>query len=222
MKRFQFRLARVERWRRQRAQEYLREHEFAVQVAAEARTLLAEHDALERAFFDDMTLQRETAGVDIEMMVEWEKYRNNLKTLRQDLVARERTAAGAAGRTLERLIEARRELKALESLRSTRFSAWQREANADMQKQADESHRSRLLLEKAARDASERQAQEPALGEVRAYQGRGFALERSDGWFRNEWTEPVEAKSGFQEITGADRGTVVSSHFETSGTRTRR
>ena len=205
MKRFQFRLARVERWRQQRAIEFLREHERAVQIEAEAKTLLGEHEQMERAYLDDLAQKRVEGGVEIEVVIESERYRSALTLRQQTLAERGRIAAAAAARTLERLIGARRELKPLESLRSARLATWQRSAELEAQKQADESHRSRLLLERARMAASER-----AEGElVRSRDTRGC-----DGVLPGPDAREVDRHGGAGSTTDLPAGPIESRFLE--------
>jgi len=148
MKRFRFRLDRIEKWRRQLVAERHREHEIATAALTEAEEALLDHDAFTREYLEELSRRRRSGAAAIEMLVESERMRQSLATRRAGLETRYRETRSALERSLEKLIAARRDLKALESLRAARQAEWRREAENEEQKQADEAHRARLLRER--------------------------------------------------------------------------
>lgn len=153
MKRFRFRLERLERWRRQSAEERKREHDLSLQAAASAERLLAEHEALVEAFLEDERRRRKSEGITIETWIAGDSRRLAFDERRDDLLARRSAARAEVETTLTALIEARRELKVIEALGRARLLAWRRAADVEIQKMADEAHRARLVPTGAAESA---------------------------------------------------------------------
>jgi len=152
MKVFRFRLDRVERWRRQIVAERRREHEIAALAAAEAEDALNEHDAFTRSYLEELVQRRREGTTAIEMLLASEQMRQSLSARRAVLERRCQEALVRVQATLARLVEARRDLRALEILHADRLSLWRHEADLEAQKLADEAHRARLLLGRS-RDA---------------------------------------------------------------------
>ena len=149
MKVFRFRLDRVERWRRQIVAERRREHELAALAAAEAEEALADHDAFTQRFLEELLQRRREGTTAVEMLLASEQMRESLAVRRAALEQRCKEALKLVQASLERLVEARRDLRALETLRANRLSRWRYEADLEAQKLADEAHRARLLLGRA-------------------------------------------------------------------------
>jgi flagellar biosynthesis chaperone FliJ len=149
MKAFHFRLDRVERWRRQIVAEKRREHEIAALAAAQAEEALGEHDDFTRRYLEELVQRRREGTTAIEMLLASEQMRHSLSARRAVLERRCQEALVRAQATLERLVEARRDLRALETLRANRLARWRHEVDLEAQKLADEAHRARLLLGRA-------------------------------------------------------------------------
>jgi flagellar export protein FliJ len=170
VKKFRFRLERIQNWRRQLVSGRQREHQDAVRTAAEAEAILARHDEITGGFLDGLGRDLLEGRASAETLAASERARAVLATERLALRARQVEAIVALEASLERLVEARRDVKALETLRASRREAWRREAETELQKQADEMHRSRLHLESAAdgnRTVGSARAQAARPGESR-------------------------------------------------------
>lgn len=126
----------------------MREHESATVAAARAEEALVEHEDFTREFLEDLSRRRKEDGTAIELVIAREHMRESLGVRRSVLGAGYREALQVVEGTLDRLIEARRDLRALEGLRAARHTRWRQEVDAEMQKQADEAHNARLLLDR--------------------------------------------------------------------------
>ncbi len=144
MKKFRFRLHRVERWRRQEEKARRAEHDISLRTVSRSQAALAAHDEMVERLLAEEATRRASGDVDAESLVAADEARGAFASRREALAAAHAEALEACRDTLARLVEARRSLEAVEGLGQIRRSRWQREVDVEMQKQSDEFHRMRL------------------------------------------------------------------------------
>jgi flagellar export protein FliJ len=143
MKRFDFPLERVRRWRREQASlEELKLRQFRVEVSdlqSAQDQLAAERSRCEQQLFSQLY-------VDPSQLETLDSYRLSVRAKISGLENRERHCQAKVAEQLERVIEARRKFKLLDCLRENALAEWQAAANKEQEELAAE-----LFLAKSRR-----------------------------------------------------------------------
>ena len=143
MKRFRFRLDRVEAWRRRVERERRFAHAAALDQAFLAETALRAQEQLLEAAVEAQARARRSGALSIEDWLADEALVREAAARRESRAAAHRNAQQAAAETLEQLIEARKEVETIAALRRTREARWRQEMESEAQKHSDEMHRIR-------------------------------------------------------------------------------
>lgn len=143
MKRFHFRLGRIERFRSHLERGRRLEHAAAMARTAHAERALQEHDRETDRFLDRAAESRRRGDLAVEAWHADDVLAAALRDRRAGLADTLRAATLEAERTRAALVVARRDLETVESLHESRRRRWTRELEVEMQKQSDEMHRAR-------------------------------------------------------------------------------
>lgn len=144
MKRFRFRLSRVERWRGQVERERRHEHAASLVAIRRAEQAVAAHDAEIDRFVAESAAARRSGRLTAEAWSANDGVLVALSARRSELDAELLAAMRIAEKTLDALVQARRDVEVVEALHRSRRERWWREAEREMQKLADEMHQARL------------------------------------------------------------------------------
>jgi hypothetical protein len=135
MKKFDFPLERVRRWRREQANlEELKLRE----LRAEAAGLQAAQEALEAEQSRCAQQLFAETYVDPFQLEALDSYRLSVRAKIHALAHRQRQCQAQAAEQLERVMEARRQFKLLERLRENAWAEWQAAANKEQEELAAE------------------------------------------------------------------------------------
>jgi hypothetical protein len=153
MKRFQFPLGRVLDWRRLQAR--IAENRLDA-LLAEGRALAAADraKASEQAEAEGGVRSGAATGQELAALDAFRKR----TAAERERIAKERSAnAQKVNAQMRVAAQRRRDVKLLEKIRGQRFEAWTREAEREIEQQAEEAHASRQILGRRALPGQSRQ-----------------------------------------------------------------
>lgn len=143
MKRFEFSLERVRRWRSEQASL----EELKLQ---QLRAEMARLDSAQRQIENDITASERqilsAPSLDPVLLVSLDAYRKGARGKIRDLTNRQRQCADKINEQFKRVIEARRKFELLDRLRQNALEEWQAAANKEQEQLAAE-----LFLAKSRR-----------------------------------------------------------------------